>query len=141
MANKMIVGNLETCHLPDLGIKNLHVRIDTGAQTSSLHVDNIKKTKENGILYVTFDIHPDSHDVAAIQPCKSPLQGVKRIKSSNGEIEKRYVINTKITMGDKTWMIEINLTNRADMSYLMLLGRQAMQDKILVDPSETFLLS
>ena len=141
MSQKPIIGSLETCNLPDLGISNLQIRVDTGAQSSSLHVDNIKGLKKNGKPWVQFDIHPDIYDVNSIVTCCTPICDIRRIKSSNGEAQERYVIKTPIELGDMSWPIEITLTDRSDMSYLMLFGREGMSDRILVDPSQTFLLS
>jgi hypothetical protein len=141
MSQRPIIGSLETCNLPDLGISNLQIRVDTGAQTSSLHVDNIKGMKKNGKPWVQFDIHPDIYDVNSIVTCCTPICDIRRIKSSNGEAQERYVIKTPIELGDMSWPIEITLTDRSDMSYLMLFGREGMSDRILVDPSQTFLLS
>lgn len=139
--NKTIVGRLETIALPDLAIDELEVRIDTGAKTSSLHVDNIKKYVHQGKPYVRFDIHPEIHNVNRLVQCSAALSDIRKIKSSNGEAEQRYVIKTPMKLGNDTWMIEITLTDRSDMNYLMLLGREAMGDKILVDPSKVFLNS
>ena len=141
MKNKMVIGNLENCDLPDLGIFDLQVRIDTGAKTSSLHVDNLSRYKKAGKPWVRFVIHSSIHNVEDIVECTSPLHDVRRIKSSNGSSEERYVIKTTVHLGNKSWPIEITLTDRSDMSYLMLLGREAMKDKVLVDPSATFLLN
>ena len=141
MKNKNIVGNLEVCALPDLNIPEIEVRVDTGAKTSSLHVDNIKTCKHEGKRAVTFDLHPDIHNVEHIVKCIAEVHDIRRIKSSNGVAEQRYVIKTPITLGDLTWEIEITLTNRADMSYLMLLGREGLGDKFLVDPSDVYIYS
>ncbi|MGB5443869.1 MAG: ATP-dependent zinc protease [Psychromonas sp.] len=138
---KIIIGRLESISLPDLAIDDLPVRIDTGAQTSSLHVDNIKKFHKNGKLSVKFDIHPDIHNVSSIVPCSAYIYDIRMIKSSNGSTEQRYVIKTPMILGENTWPIEITLTDRSDMSYLMLLGREAMKDRVLVDPSKVFLES
>ena len=56
---KAIIGRLETISLPELAITDIQVRVDTGAKTSSLHVDNIVKFKKNGKIMVKFDLHPD----------------------------------------------------------------------------------
>ena len=61
--SKLKVGALELCALPELGIENLHVRVDSGAATSSLHVDNIEEFSRNGRNWVSFDLHPDVHNV------------------------------------------------------------------------------
>lgn len=141
MTKKMIIGNIENCDLPDLGIFNLQVRIDTGAKTSSLHVDNLLRYQQSGKPWVKFDIHPNIHNVGEVVECSSPLRDVRRIKSSNGVSEERYVINTTFRLGDVSWRIELSLTNRSDMSYLMLFGRQGMGDKVLIDPSSTFVVT
>ena len=138
--SKTIIGNLEICDLPEFGISDMEIRIDTGAKTSSLHVDNIVRFKKKGKPWVKFDLHPDVHNVDSVVECSAPLSDTRRIKSSNGESELRYVIKTPINLGDQSWKIEITLTDRSDMSYLMLLGREAMSDKFLVDPSQTYLL-
>lgn len=88
-----------------------------------------------------FDIHPNIHNVDTIIQCESALHDVRSIKSSNGSSEERYVIQTEIKLGDQAWPIEITLADRSDMSNLMLLGREGMKGRILVDPSKTFLLA
>lgn len=139
--DKLIIGSLETCNLPELGILNLQIRVDTGAKTSSLHVDNIVGYKKAGKPWVKFDIHPDIYNVNSVVTCDTPICDIRRIKSSNGDAQERYVIKTPIHLGTKSWPIEITLTDRSDMSYLMLFGREGMGDRLLVDPSQTFLLS
>lgn len=120
MEKKMIIGSIETCDLPDLGIFDLQIRVDTGAKTSSLHVDNIRRFKENGRPHVRFDIHPDIYNVESVIEATAPLKDIRQIKSSNGESQERYVIKTTLVLGDQSWPIELTLTNRSDMTYLML---------------------
>ena len=139
MKNKIIIGRLESISLPELGIDNLEVRVDTGAKTSSLHVDNIKKSVVEGVHQVTFDIHPDAHNVDRIVTCTAPISDLRKVKSSNGTSEERYVIETTIVLGSESWAIEITLTDRSDMSYLMLFGREAIGSRFLIDPSKVFL--
>ena len=139
--NKLVIGSLETCHLPDLNIFDLQIRIDTGAKTSSLHVDDIKKERREGKLGVAFTIHPDIYDVEVITRCWAPISDVRRIKSSNGAVDQRLIIKTKMVMSTVEKEIEITLSNRSDMSYLMLLGREGMGSDFLVDPSQTFIIS
>lgn len=137
--DKTIIGCLESIELPELAISDLQVRVDTGAKTSSLHVDNIVKTVVNGKPFVQFDLHPDVHNVDNTVTCKSRVNDIRTIKSSNGKAEQRYVIKTPVKLGGQEWSIEITLTDRSDMSYLMLFGREALGDKFLVDPSKTYL--
>ena len=140
-SEKIIVGALEYCDLPDLGLSRLQVRVDTGATTSSLHVDNIEEFTKDGKRWVRFDIHPDVHNVKKIVTTTARLKGKKMVKSSSADKEKRVVIRTKIKMGTNTWPIKLTLTDRSSMNYLMLLGREAMSDRILVYPGREFLLS
>jgi len=140
MSEKIIVGNLELCSLPEIKIHNIEMRVDTGAKTSSLHVDNVNKFTKKGKPWVKFDIHPDAYNVDDVIECKAALHDVRNVKSSNGVSEERYVIKTEMKLGDTSWPIEITLTDRSDMNYLMLLGRQGMGETVLVDPSKTFLL-
>jgi hypothetical protein len=141
LKDKVIIGNLEMCDLPELSIQDLQIRVDTGAKTSSLHVDNIRCIKEKGKSWVYFDLHPNAHKVEEIVACKSLLHDIRRIKSSNGDVEKRFVIRTTIRLASMTWPIEITLTDRSDMTYMMLLGREGMGNRVLVDPSLTFVLT
>ena len=137
--DKIIIGRLESIALPELAIEGLQVRVDTGAKTSSLHVDNIKKSIINGVHSVTFDIHPDVHNVDTVLRCTAPISDMRKVKSSNGTTEQRYVIQTPVVLGKEEWSIEITLTDRSDMNYLMLFGREAIGSRFLVDPSKVFL--
>jgi len=138
---KLMVGALEKCDLPELGISDLHIRVDTGAKTSSLHVDNIEEFIKDDQRWVSFDIHPDIHNVECIIRTTAPIKGKKTVKSSTANKEKRVVVKTQIKLGKKKWPIKLTLTNRAEMTYLMLLGREAMMGRIIVDPGEEYLLT
>lgn len=141
MSDRTIIGHLECIDLPELGLYQLTARVDSGAQTSSLHVDNIKRIVLNNKPAVAFTIHPEIHDVQKVLNCEAPLQDVRKIKSSNGISESRYVIKTSAVLEQLRWDIEITLTDRSDMSYLMLLGRQALADHFYIDASKAFICS
>ena len=99
---------------------DLNVRVDTGAATSSLHVDNIEEFDQDGELWIKFDIHPDIHNVERVVRREARVEGQKRVKSSTATLEKRYVIITPIIM-DGYQDIQLTLTDRSEMTYLMLL--------------------
>jgi len=139
--SKLTIGALELGELPNLDITSLQVRIDTGAKTSSLHVDNVSHYNKAGKPWVKFDIHPDVYDVNTVKTCHSKVEDTRKIKSSNGTSEQRCVIKTIFKIGERQWPIELTLTDRSDMNYPMLLGRQGMGDRVLVDPSKTFMSS
>jgi len=138
---KLLLGALEKCDLPDIGIANLVMRVDTGATTSSLHVENIEEFQKNGKTWISFDIHPDVYDVVKKTRHSSKIKARRKVKSSTATLERRYVIETTLAIGDHSWPIKMTLTDRSEMTYMMLLGREAMSDKILVDPSAEFLIS
>lgn len=133
----LLIGVLENIDLPELGLHQINTRIDTGAQTSSLHVDHITEANDDG--YIQFEFHPDSHDVERTILCTAKLLDKRWVKSSNGERQLRYVIKTLAKLGDASWEIELTLTDRRKMNHLMLLGREAMQGRVIIDPSQTYL--
>ena len=141
MTNKKVVGAVELCDLPAFTITDLNVRVDTGAATSSLHVDNIEEFDVDDELWIRFDIHPDIHNVDRVVRREVKVEGKKRVKSSTATREKRYVIVTPIIMDSVQWDIQLTLTDRSEMTYLMLLGREAMSGHFLVDPEHDFLLT
>lgn len=131
---KIIVGSEEWCALPQLNIPAINVRVDSGAKTSALHAVNIMPFKKEGKPWVSYIVHPLQNDGKTTIHCESPVIDKRRIKSSSGLGELRYVIKTTLSLGGESWEIEMTLTNRVTMGYRMLLGRQAMVGRILVDP-------
>lgn len=136
----LLVGALELCDLPDFGITDLLVRVDTGAATSSLHVDNMEVYHENGQRWVGFDIHPDVYEVQRVIRTCALVKGLKTVKSSSADAERRIVIETLLSLGGKLWTINLTLTDRSEMTYMMLLGREAMAGRIIVDPGRDYVL-
>ncbi|MBQ4830993.1 ATP-dependent zinc protease [Alteromonas sp. MMG017] len=141
MTDKKVIGAVELCDLPAFTITDLNVRVDTGAATSSLHVDNIEEFEVDDELWIRFDIHPDIHNVDRVVRREVKVETKKRVKSSTATREKRYVIVTPIIMDSVQWEIQLTLTDRSEMTYLMLLGREAMSGHFLVDPEYDFLLT
>lgn len=137
--DKIIVGSEEWCALPTLGIPAVKVRVDSGAKTSSLHAFNIRPFSRAGITWVSFEVHPLQNNRRTIVRCEAEVIDKRVIKSSSGIGEKRYVVRTALQHRDQQWDIELTLTNRDSMGYRMLLGREAMNGRILVDPAAGFL--
>ena len=140
MSKKIIIGKAEWCGLEELGLPVIKARVDSGAKTSSLHAFNIHQFEEEGKRYVHFDIHPIQNDRKTIQSCRGLVVDRREVRSSSGVKERRSVIKTPITLGDETWNIEVTLTNRDSMGYRMLLGREAMTNRVLIDPDSSFCL-
>ncbi len=139
MKTKTIIGGEEWCAFPDLGIPAIKARVDSGAKTSSIHAFNLHKFSRNGEPWISFEVHPMQGSRQAVLRCESRIVDRRAVKSSSGYSETRYVIRSTLTFSGKSWPIELTLANRDTMGYRMLLGREAMNGRILVDPSESFL--
>ena len=140
LQEKVIVGSEEWCSFPILGIPTIKARVDSGAKTSALHAINIAPFIKEGESWVKFDINPIQNNVKTIIHCESKLVDKRIVKSSSGFREQRYVIGSELEIGGKKWAIEITLTNRDSMGFRMLLGREAMSGRVLVDPEQKYLL-
>ncbi len=138
--NKVIFGSEEWFSFPDLGIPKIKARVDSGAKTSALHAINISPFLKDGANWVKFDINPIQNNLKTILHCEAPLVDKRYVKSSSGFREQRYVIQTILDIGNASWTIEMTLTNRDSMGFRMLLGREAMSGRVLVDPEQLYLL-
>ena len=140
LQSKIILGSEEWCTLPELGIPSIKARVDSGAKTSALHAKNIAPFIKDGQNWVKFDINPIQKNIKTVVHCEAPLVNKRVVKSSSGFREQRYVIQTSLEIGDSKWVIEMTLTNRDSMGFRMLLGREAMSGRVLVDPEQQYLL-
>lgn len=138
ITQKLIIGKEEWCKLPLLQLPAIKARIDSGARTSALHADNIEIYTSRGTKWVKFDINPIQKDRSITVHCKAPLVDERDVKSSSGHIERRPVIETQVTIGSTTQTIQLTLANRDALGYRMLLGREAMQGRMLIDPEKSF---
>ena len=87
---------------------------------------------------VRFLIQPNPDDLSMEFTCSAPVVDRRQVTSSNGEAELRYVIQTELKCGDRTWPVEMTLTNRENMQYRMLFGRTSIADDMMVDPNQSF---
>lgn len=135
MTDKIVVGSEEWCALPDMGIPAIKARIDSGAKTSSIHAVNINPVIRNGQNWVSFEIHPVQRSRNIFIRHEAKVIAIRDVKNTGGLSEKRYVIKQRVQLGEYTWDIELTLANRDAMGYRMLLGREAMIDRVLIDPA------
>jgi len=136
---KPLIGWREWVSLPQLGIEQIKVKVDTGARTSALHADNIEFYSRGDKKFVKFVVHPLQNSVALELACRAEMIDRRRVKSSTGHSTRRPVIMTMLELNGHRWPIEVTLVNRDVMGYRMLLGRQAMRNKFIVDPGKSFL--
>ncbi len=140
MTDKIIIGSEEWCCFRQLNIPAIKARVDSGAKTSAIHATNIQPFHKDGDLWVTFDVHPIQGSRKILAHCQAPVVDRRTVKSSSGTSERRYVIKTQLEIADEVFEIEMSLTNRDSMGYRMLLGREAMAGRMIVDPDSSFVL-
>jgi ribosomal protein S6--L-glutamate ligase len=134
----LVLGWQEWVALPALGLPAIRAKIDTGARTSALHAFDLEPFGHGMIAFKVNPV-PRRSDITVV--CQARLIDARDITSSNGETERRVVIETELAVADRTWPIEVTLTNRALMRTRMLLGRQALAGelalggRLLIDPT------
>lgn len=135
-----IIGSEEWCSLPDMSVPAISARIDSGAKTSSLDAFNIHVFVKDGEDWVRFEVFPlqNTKKIVVVNECK--IHDIRRIKNTSGISEKRYVIKTNLKLGNHEFEIEVTLANRNTMGFRMLIGREAMNNRFLVNPSAPYLL-
>ncbi|APW64812.1 hypothetical protein LPB137_02590 [Poseidonibacter parvus] len=130
IANSTVIGKYDRVDLPLLKLKNLRAKVDTGAKTSSLHCMLIKQIEDGK---VEFDVLDKSHKKYKDQKYIMPIKRIAKVRSSNGIVEKRYVISTEVIIFNKSYEVEFTLRDRKKMSYPILLGREFLEKDFIVD--------
>lgn len=134
---KFLIGWEEWCALPDLGLPAIKAKVDTGASTSAIHAFDIVSFIKNHELWVEFDIYPLQKIKTIKKHCSAKVIDRRYVMSSNGHKEFRYVIETTLSLGGKRWPIQVTLSNRDPLAFRMLLGRGALQRKVIIDPNKS----
>lgn len=136
---KLVIGWREWIALPELGIAAIKPKIDTGARSSSLHAFNMETFERGGATWVRFDVHPLQRNAAAVRAEARVLE-FRHVRSSSGHQSLRPVIRTDMALGGRQWAVELTLAARDEMGFRMLLGREAVRGRFVVDPARSFLL-
>ncbi|QPH52689.1 ATP-dependent zinc protease [Pontivivens ytuae] len=138
MDDRLLIGWREQVELPDLGGLRVRAKIDTGAKTSALHARNLRLEKEDGKTFALFEAH--SAGRPKYRQCRVEVAELRRVRSSNGQVERRPTIRTTLSMGGRSWPIYVTLTDRELMTYAMLIGREALDGRTLIDSQGSWLL-
>lgn len=133
------IGWREWGALPELGVDAIKMKVDTGAKTSCLHAFRLEPFERDGAPWLRIWLHPEQ-DSDREHVCEAPIADQREVTDSGGHTELRYVIRSHLQLGTFAEPIELTLTNRDTMKFRMLLGRQAMRGKFVVDPQSSFLL-
>ncbi|MGN2242376.1 ATP-dependent zinc protease [Frateuria sp. GZRR33] len=138
MTDVITLGWRERLALPQLGIDMLKAKLDTGARSSSLHVDTLEAFARDGATWLRFSmtvgrrLHPRS-----VQ-CEAPALGRRLVTDTGGHGTERWFVRTDVLLAGERYPIEISLTDRRHMLFPMLLGRSALLGRFAVDPSLSY---
>ena len=133
------IGWREWAGLPELQLPRVKAKIDSGARSSSLHAASIELFERDDAAWVRFVVLPKQKSDRVQRTIEQPVLETRDVRSSNGSVDRRVVIETPITMHGQTWTIELTLADRGEMGFRMLLGRQAFRDRFLLDAGRSFL--
>jgi hypothetical protein len=135
-----VIGWREWLDLPELGIKTIKAKIDTGARSSALHAFHVEAFERDRQNMVRFQVHPKQRNNYTIST-EAELLEWRQVRNSGGQTQLRPVIRTTVKLGSQQWAIELTLTNRDVMGFRMLLGREALRKRFLVNPGRSYLLT
>ena len=134
-----IVGWREWVSLPGVGVPWIKAKLDTGARTSSLHAFDLEEIGTDAAPAVRFGVHPwqdTDHDVVVVE---CPVHDRRSVRSSSGHTEERIVVLLDVVLHGRTVAAEVTLTNRDEMGFRMLIGREALRQGFVVDSARSFL--
>jgi len=135
-----VIGWREWVALPELGIAHIKAKIDTGARTSALHAFRIEVVPGARGRIARFWVHPLQGRSDVRVACEAAVLDERMVTDSGGHRERRLVIATPVALGPHRWDIEITLTDRDPMRFRMLLGRTALHQRFVVDPTTSYIL-
>jgi hypothetical protein len=132
-----LIGWREWLALPQLSLPTLKAKIDTGARSSSLHVDVVEEFQRDGATWLRFFVATGRRGAVDVR-CEAPAFDRRAVTDSGGHVTSRWFIRTAVRLAGVEWDAEINLTNRGNMMFPMLLGRSAIGGRFRVDPQLSY---
>lgn len=138
-SKRTTIGWREWVSLPDLGVKEIKAKVDTGADNSSLHAFDLERFEENGRQMVQFEIHTHQRKRKPSVSCVAEVVGERMVKNPGGRAERRPVIKTTLVVAGEEFEALVNLTTRDEMTFRMLLGRRTVRKNFIVDPGRSYL--
>ena len=136
----VVIGWIEHIDLPDIDLLDIRTKIDTGARTSALHATQIEQFTRDGEQWVRFHVQL-TEDLPGVD-LEAPVYDLRHIKNTGGVPEERIVIRTTFRIAGRAWPISVSLTDRANMTFPMIVGRSALKrQNIAVHARKANLLS
>lgn len=133
-----VIGWREWVALPDLEAAMIKVKVDTGARSSALHAFDLHQFERDGVPWVRFQIHPIQRSDEQTVEVEAEVKDLRSVRSSSGKASVRPVIVTRVALLGATWPIELTLASRDEMGFRMLLGREAIRQRFLVDAGGSY---
>ncbi len=132
-AGKTVLGWTEYVDFPEWAIDGVRAKIDTGARTSALHVENLEETEDG---CVTFDVVLSRKDPERRKRVRAEVVKWARVRSSTGIYRQRCFVRTAIRLGGVEKTVEVTLVSREKMMFRMLVGRKALEGDFVVDAAK-----
>jgi hypothetical protein len=132
------IGWREWVGLPGLGIRSIKAKIDSGARSSCLHAFDIEPFGRDGQPWVRFTVHPIQANDDFVKQCEAAVLDRRLVRSSNGVATERFVVLTTLEMVGQQLPIELTLANRDAMGFRMLIGREAIRGRFLIDSGGSY---
>jgi len=136
-ADVITLGWRERLALPQLGIDLLKAKLDTGARSSSLHVDTLDPFVRNGDTWLRFSLSIGRRHPRIVQ-CEAQALDRRGVTDTGGRRTERWFIRSSVVLAGQCFDVEINLTDRRHMLFPMLLGRSALHGRFAVDPALSY---
>ena len=134
-----LAGWREWVQLPDVGVPWIKAKLDTGAQTSSIHAYDVEAFDRDGTAWVKFRVRPWQRSDADEVEIERPVHDVRRVRSSSGHVQERFVVLMPLVLVGFEVTAEVTLSNRDAMGFRMLIGREALSRGYVVDSARSFL--
>ncbi len=134
-----VAGWREWVSLPEFGVKWVKAKLDTGARSSAIHAYDVEEFVRDGVAWASFEVHPWQRSDLDAARVELPVIDRRVVRSSTGHEEERLVVTTIVRAVGHDLHAELTLTNRDEMGFRMLVGREAMRGAVLVDPSRSYL--
>ena len=133
----IVLGWRERLALPELGIGLLKAKLDTGARSSSLHVDTLETFQSHGDTWLRFTLSIRRRHPFEIS-CEAPALDRRVVTDTGGRRTERWFIRTQVTLAGQSFSVDVNLTDRRHMLFPLLLGRSALMGRFTVDPALSY---